>query len=77
MENLADNTHPMGFYASSTKEQLFEVAKAVALIQFHADKGEFKGWWREKVGRMYLDLFVDEFQLSGFVLAKQFPGTFI
>jgi hypothetical protein len=74
MENLADLSYPLGFYASATKEQLFSVATITARFQFYADQDDLKEWWQKKVGRMYLDLFVDEFQLTGFVFAKQFPG---
>lgn len=74
MENLADHTRAIGFYASATEGQAYEIARSVAFMQFFADKEELRNWWGPKVGRMYLDLFLDEFQLTGFPYLKPFPG---
>jgi hypothetical protein len=72
MESLADKATPLGFYQSANPDQLFSLARCVANLHFQMDKAELRVHWENRVGYVYLDLFVDEFQITGFPLLKEY-----
>lgn len=74
-EMYSDNATPLSFYQSATIGQLFSVAKCAARLHSGMDRPELQPIWSSLTGHVYLDLFVDEFQVTGFPLLKVYPGN--
>ncbi|KAI6222681.1 hypothetical protein M3Y95_00919500 [Aphelenchoides besseyi] len=71
MEDLTVCGDTLGYYGSATVEQVYAIAKAAAHLHVHCDDEKLRKWWSTKFGHVFLDLFVDEFQPTGFPMLQK------